>query len=78
MAQETTAMNHGLLEGLIEALSDKQSEVDLRLQDVTLALGDPRIAIRLSGTVTVSIHMRDLTDSEKDAHAAATVARLHA
>ncbi|MGI0071176.1 MAG: hypothetical protein ACRECT_03795 [Thermoplasmata archaeon] len=71
-------MSKGLLEGLVDALSDKHSQMDLRLEDLTLSLGDSRLALRLSGTVTVAVHMRDLTDGEKDAHAAANIAKIHA
>lgn len=78
MPEETEEISRGLFEGFIEALSDKHSQLDLRLQGLTLALGDSRFAVRVSGTVTVAIHMRELTEAEKDAHAASTIARLQA
>lgn len=78
VADNTEEVSRGLVEGIIEALSDKHSQVDLRLQGLTLALGDSRMALRLSGTVTVAVHMRDLTDAEKEAHATATIARARA
>ncbi|HTT14597.1 MAG TPA: hypothetical protein VMG14_06545 [Thermoplasmata archaeon] len=78
MAEGTEEVSRGLMEGVIEALSDKQSQMEIRLDGLTLALGDTRLGVHLSGTVTVSIHLRDLTDAEKEAHAAATVARVHA
>lgn len=73
MPTETEEMGRGLVEGIIDALSDKHSQLDVRLQDLTLALGDTRLALKLSGTVTVSVHMRDLTDAEKDAHVQANI-----
>lgn len=76
MTEGSEHVARGLVEGIIDALSDKHSQVDLRLQGLTLALGDSRLALHLSGTVTVAIHMRDLTGPEKEAHAAATIARL--
>lgn len=78
MAEDTEMISRGLFEGFIEALSDKHSQLDVRLQGLTLALGDSRFAVRLSGTVTVAIHMRELTDAEKDAHAATNIARMQA
>jgi hypothetical protein len=78
MANESEGLSRGFMEGIIDALSDKHSQLDLRLQGLTLALGDSRLALRLSGTVTVAIHMRDLTDAEKDAHASANIAHIHA
>jgi hypothetical protein len=32
--------------------------------------------VRLTGAMSIAIHMRDLTAAEKDAHASATIARL--
>ena len=78
MAEDTEAISRGVLEGFIEALSDKHSQLDLRLDGLTLALGDSRFAVRLSGTVTVAIHMRDLTGPEKEAHASSNIARMRA
>lgn len=78
MSDDTEDIGRGLVGGIIEALSDKHSQVDLRLQGLTLSLGDSRLALRLSGTVSVAIHMRDLTDAEKDAHVAANIAHIQA
>ena len=76
MPEETTEMGKGLMEGLIEALSDKHSQVDIRLQGLTLDMGDRRLALRVSGAVSIAVHMRDLTDDEKSAHATANIARI--
>jgi hypothetical protein len=78
MTADSTEMGKGLLEGIIEALSDKHSQVDLRLQGLTLSLGDSRLALRLSGTVTVAVHMRELTEAEKSAHVASNIAKIQA
>jgi hypothetical protein len=75
---EGEEMSKGMVEGLIEALSDKHSQLEVRLQDLAISLGDPRMALHVSGTLKVSMHMRDLTDGEKDAHAAAAIAQAHA
>lgn len=76
MTEETGEIGKGLMEGLIDALSDKHSQLDIRLEGLTLSMGDSRLALHLSGTVSLAIHLRDLTDAEKDAHAAASIARL--
>ncbi len=75
MSTEGEAGTHGMVEDFVKALSDKQSQLDLHLQGLTLTLGDSHLAIRLTGTVTVSVHMRDLTDAEKDAYAMASIAQ---
>ena len=77
MTEGSGEMGKGLMEGLIQALSDKHGQLDLRLQGLTVSVGDSRLAVRLSGNVSVAIHMRDMTDAEKDAHASANIARLH-
>ncbi|MGI0054133.1 MAG: hypothetical protein ACREB9_08615 [Thermoplasmata archaeon] len=76
MVDETSEMGKGLVEGLIEALSDKHSQVDVHLQGLTMSMGDSRIAMHLSGTVTMSVHMRELTTEEKSAHASANIAKI--
>ena len=78
MSDGTEEISKGLVEGIIEALSDKHSQVDLRLQDLTLSLGDSRLGLRLSGSLTLAVHLRELTDAEKDAHVQANIARIRA
>jgi hypothetical protein len=64
----------GLFEGLIEALSDKHSQLDLNFQKVSFRLpGVQQIGLELNGTVTLSVHMRELTGQEKEALAAKNV-----
>jgi hypothetical protein len=66
----------GLFEEAIAALSDKHSQLDVRLEGLTISLGDSRVAVRLTGALSIAIHMRDLTTAEKDAHASANIARI--
>ncbi len=66
-----------LFEGLIEALADKHSQLDLNFQRVTVRIpGMQQLGVELNGTLTMSVHMRELTDQEKDAFAAKNVAAL--
>jgi hypothetical protein len=76
MADETAEIGKGLVEGIIGALTDKHSQLDLRLRGLTLSLGDSRLALKLSGDVSVAVHMRDLTEEEKDAHVASNIASI--
>jgi hypothetical protein len=78
MTNETADVTKELVEGLIGALSDKHSQMDLRLNALTLSLGGSRLGLQLSGSVSVAIHMRDLTDGEKEAHVASNIARIQA
>jgi hypothetical protein len=63
---------------LIEAISDRQGEMELRLEHVTLKLPLVPETIELNGTVTLTVHMRDLTDKEKAAHASKEIRALAA
>ena len=76
MADNTESTTKGLLEGIIDALADKHSQLDLRLEGLTLSLGDSRLALRMSGNVSVAVHLRELTEAEKDAHVSANIARI--
>ncbi len=73
---ESEDVSKGLVEGLIEALSDKHSQVDIRLQDLTMNLGGSRMGVTVSGTITIAVHMRDLTAPEKEAHVASNIAAI--
>jgi hypothetical protein len=63
---------------LIEAITDRQGELDIRLEHMTLKLPLVPETIELNGTVTLSVHMRDLTDEEKAAHASKEIRALGA
>lgn len=76
MAEDAMEMGKGFVEGLVEALSDKHGQLDLRFQNLSVSMGNTRLALQLSGTIQVAVHMRDLTDSEKSAHAASNIAAL--
>jgi hypothetical protein len=60
-------LEKGLFEGLIEALADKHSQLDIRLNGLTLQIPGIRTGFVLSGTISLSVHMRDLTEEEKQA-----------
>ena len=72
---DIAGVEKNLFEGLIEALADKHSQLDLNFQKVNLSLpGMQQIGLQLDGTITLSVHMRDLTNEEKQALSAKNVA----
>lgn len=72
---DVVRLEKGMFEGLIEALADKHSQLDLNFQNVSVRLpGTQQIGVELNGTITLSVHMRDLTDEEKQALSARNVA----
>lgn len=58
---------------VIEALADRHGEIDVRLEHLTLRLPMVPEAIEVNGSVTVSVHLRALTEKEKAARVAKEV-----
>ena len=69
-------VGEGLFAGLLEALADKHSELDIKLQDVSVKLPRMQVGVELNGLVTVTVHLRDLTEEEKKASAARNVGMM--
>jgi len=65
-----------ILVELVEALSDRHGQIDLRLDHLALRLPMIRESIELNGQVSVSLHLRDLSDKEKSARAAREIRLL--
>jgi len=65
-----------MLAGLLEALANKHSELDLNFQKVSVTLPNVRMSVELNGTITVSVHMRDMTEEETKALSAKRVEML--
>ncbi len=61
---------------LVEAIANRQGEVDLRLDHLTLRLPMLKEAIEVNGALSISMHLRELTEKERSARAAKEV-RLH-
>jgi hypothetical protein len=68
--------SQGWLEGLVEALADKHSQVDINFNGVTMRLPNSPVGVELNGLLTLTVHMRDLTDDEARASAARNVAAM--
>jgi hypothetical protein len=78
MAAEGEEMGKGFVEGLIEALSDKHGQLDVRFQNLSVSMGGTGLSVNLSGSIQVAVHMRDLADTEKDAHVRSNIAAMRA
>lgn len=73
---ERTNVGAELLSEVVKAMIDKHGQVDIRVDGLALQWKGTPIGVELNGTVTLSVHMRDLSPAEKKAHEAATVARI--
>ena len=69
-------MESGLFEGLIKALGDKHSELDLTFQRTRLTVPGTQMGIELNGVVSLTVHMRELSDNEKNALAEKNIALM--
>jgi hypothetical protein len=61
---------------IVEALANRHGEVDIRLEHLNLRLPMMHDSLELNGAITVSVHLRELTEKEKAARAAKEVRSL--
>ena len=76
MTQQSGETERSLFEGLITALANKQSQVDLTFNRTSLRFPGTSIAMEVNGTISLVVHMRELTDEEKQILASKNVASL--
>jgi hypothetical protein len=67
-----------MVERLIEALADKHSQLDINFQHTGIKFPGLRESLEVNGTITLSVHMRDLSDEEKRALSQKNVSMLAA
>lgn len=72
----TDATGSGMFGEMFEALADKHSQLDVNLQRVSIRFPQTGMDVELNGLVTLTVHLRELTDDEKRASAAKNVAVL--
>jgi hypothetical protein len=78
MAQmkSTSDAERSLVEGILEALSDKHSQLDINLQGMSVKFPNTGIGVEFNGLLTVTAHVRDITDEERKASASKNVALM--
>ncbi len=67
MSKESPEMDTNFFEGLVESLSDKHSQLDINFQKTRIKLLGIEKSLEIDGLVTLSVHVRELTDEEKKA-----------
>lgn len=63
---------------LMTALSNHHGQIDLRLEHLSLKLPFTSQTVEMNGTVSVSVHLRELSEKERTAHVARQVRQLSA
>ncbi len=59
----------GIFRSVLEAIGDKYSQLDINFQKTTLKIPGIQQTLELNGLVTLTVHLRDLTEEEKRASA---------
>ena len=67
MSKENSVTDTSFFEGLIESLADKHSQLDVHFQNTSIKLPGIEKSLEIDGLVTLSVHVRELTDEEKKA-----------
>ncbi|MCL5068206.1 MAG: hypothetical protein M1368_07630 [Thaumarchaeota archaeon] len=70
------AVEKGFLAGIFEALGDKHSQLDINFQRTTIRMPGMQTGVEINGLITISVHMRELTEEEKKASAEKNVAMM--
>lgn len=76
MAQKGAEAEKTIVEGILEALSDKHSELDINLQGMSVRLPTLGIGVECNGHITLSAHVRDITDDERKASASRNISMM--
>ncbi len=71
-------VERGIFEGVFEALANKHSQLDINFQKTAVRVPGFPASVELNGVVTISVHMRELTEEEKKASAQRNVALMNA
>jgi hypothetical protein len=75
-SKSTSDAEKSLIEGIVGALSDKHSELDINLQGMSVKFPNTGIGVELNGLITVTCHVRDITEDERKASASKNVALM--
>ncbi|MGI0047258.1 MAG: hypothetical protein ACREBB_08730 [Nitrosotalea sp.] len=67
MSKEDSGMDTSFFEGLIESLADKHSQLDINFQKTNIKLPGIEKSVEIDGLVTLTVHVRELTEEERKA-----------
>ncbi len=75
-ASASLPANSNFFNDLMTAVADRHGQLDIRLEHVALRLPLINESVELNGTISLTVHLRDLTDKEKQARAAKEIRLL--
>ena len=70
------SIEKGLFEGMITALANKHSELELNFDKTTLRFPALQMSVEMSGSITLSVHMRDMSEDERKALSSKKIAEM--
>lgn len=73
---DVEGVGKGLVEGLIEALADMHSQLDINFQKTSISIPGTQAGCELNGLITLTVHLRELTEEEKQASATKNIALM--
>ena len=76
MAQKGAEGEKSIVEGILEALSDKHSELDLHLEGMSVKVPSLGMSVECNGHILLSAHVRNITEDEKKASASRKVSLM--
>lgn len=74
--KHTTGTERSIVVEFLEALSDKHSQIDINLQGMNVRFPNTGMSVEFDGLLTITSHVRDMTDDEKKASASKNVALM--
>jgi hypothetical protein len=66
----------GPMDGILDGLTDKHGELNARFDNMQLRWRGTPLGVELNGSLVVSVHLRDLTGDEKQAHIRENLGRI--
>jgi hypothetical protein len=75
-ASPALAPETNVFQDFVQAIADRHGQLDIHLEHVSLRLPMLKDSLELNGTISVSVHMRELTDQEKRARVAKELRHL--
>jgi hypothetical protein len=63
-----------MFEGILEALADKHSQLDINFQGMSIRMFG--VSAEFSGLISITAHIRDITEGEKKASSGKNVALM--
>jgi len=75
-SRHAAGIEKSIVAELIGALSDKHTQLDINLQGMNVRFPNTGMSVEFDGLLTITSHVRDMTDDEKKASASKNVALM--